>query len=151
MENVTAFLIDGGYVGMLLAAFVAGSFLPFSSEAVMVALLAAGLRPWPLLLVATIGNWAGSIFNYGMGRLGKIEWIQNWLHVKPSSLEKAQKFLRGRGAWMGVFTFLPILGTAIAIALGLMRANFPLTLISVWIGKFLRYVIVMWSALLFLS
>ncbi len=143
-----SFLIDGGYVGMLIAAFVAGSFLPFSSEAVMVALMAAGLKPWPLLLCATAGNWAGSIFNYGVGRLGKPEWIEKWLHVSSKSMDRAQRFLQGRGALMGFFAFLPILGTAIAIALGLMRANFPMTVLSVGVGKFLRYLIVMWSALM---
>ena len=34
-------LIDFGYWGMLVAAFLAGSFIPYSSEAVMVALQAA--------------------------------------------------------------------------------------------------------------
>ena len=35
---------------MLVAAFLAGSFFPFSSEAVMLALLAAGLDPWQLVV-----------------------------------------------------------------------------------------------------
>ena len=38
-------LIDFGYWGMLAAAFLAGSFFPFSSEAVMTALVAVGLDP----------------------------------------------------------------------------------------------------------
>ena len=42
---LTSLLIDYGYWGMLVAAFLAGSFFPFSSEAVMLALLAAGLEP----------------------------------------------------------------------------------------------------------
>ena len=47
---------------MFISAFIAGSFLPFSSEAVMTALIAAGLQPLPLLIYATVGNWAGSMF-----------------------------------------------------------------------------------------
>ncbi|MBP3725989.1 MAG: DedA family protein [Bacteroidaceae bacterium] len=148
MDSMMTLLADGGYGGMLVAAFVAGSFLPFSSEAVMVGLLAAGLKPWPLLLAATIGNWAGSMFNYCVGRLGKTQWIERWLHVKPDALERAQRFLQGRGAMMGFFAFLPILGTAIAIALGLMRANPWITCVSIGVGKLLRYVVVMWSALM---
>ena len=46
MDFIVDFLINYGYVGMLLSAFLAGSFFPFSSEAVMVALQAAGLDQW---------------------------------------------------------------------------------------------------------
>lgn len=88
------------------------------------------------------------MFNYCVGRLGKTQWIERWLHVKPDALERAQRFLQGRGAMMGFFAFLPILGTAIAIALGLMRANPWITCVSIGVGKLLRYVVVMWSALM---
>ena len=143
MDALLDFLINYGYWGMLIAAFIAGSFLPFSSEAVMVGLVAAGLEPIPLAIYGTIGNWLGSMFNYGVGRLGKMEWIEKYLHVKKESLDRAQRFLGGRGALMGFFAFLPILGTAISILLGLMRANLPLTAISTLTGKFLRYVLIM--------
>ena len=55
---IISFLVEWGYWGMLVAAFLAGSFFPFSSEAVMIGLLAAGLyatmyhyvkRTFPLL------------------------------------------------------------------------------------------------------
>ena len=45
MDTLTLLLQHYGYWGMLLAAFLAGSFFPFSSEAVMLGLLAAGLHP----------------------------------------------------------------------------------------------------------
>ena len=54
---------------MLLAAFLAGSFFPFSSEAVMAGLQAAGLEPVPLIIYGSIGNVLGSMFNYGFGRM----------------------------------------------------------------------------------
>lgn len=41
MDTISTFLMDYGYWGMLLGAFLAGSFFPFSSEAVMLGLLAA--------------------------------------------------------------------------------------------------------------
>ncbi len=145
MDIIIDFLTGYGYWGMLLAAFLAGSFFPFSSEAVMVALAAAGLEPWPLAVYATIGNVLGGLFNYGVGRLGKPEWIERYLHVKPESLAKAERFMAGRGAWMGFFAFLPILGSAITIVLGLMRANFVISFISISLGKFLRYVLLIYG------
>ena len=143
MDTLTLLLQHYGYWGMLLAAFLAGSFFPFSSEAVMLGLLAAGLHPVPLVVYGTIGNVAGSLFNYGVGRMGRLEWIERYLHVKRRDIDKAQQFMAGHGAWMGFFAFLPILGSAITIALGLMRANFLISLISITLGKALRYIILM--------
>lgn len=138
MDAFLALLQGYGYWGMLAAAFLAGSFFPFSSEAVMLALMAAGLDAWQLVTYGTVGNVLGSLFNYGVGRLGKLEWL-HLLHVKPESLDRARRFMGGRGAMMGFFAFLPLLGSAITIVLGLMRANFWLSLASITLGKWLRY------------
>lgn len=134
-------LIDFGYWGMLAAAFLAGSFFPFSSEAVMTALVAVGLDPVQLTIYATIGNVAGGLFNYGVGSMGRLDWIEKYLHVSKESLDKATKFMGGHGAWMGFFAFVPILGSAITICLGLMRANIIISVISITLGKFIRYAI----------
>lgn len=143
---LTSLLIDYGYWGMLVAAFLAGSFFPFSSEAVMLALLAAGLEPWPLVAYGTVGNVAGSVFNYAVGRMGKLEWIERYLHVRQRDLDRAQRFMAGHGAWMGFFAFLPLLGSAITIMLGLMRANIPISLVSITAGKLLRYLVLVYGA-----
>lgn len=143
---LTSLLIDYGYWGMLVAAFLAGSFFPFSSEAVMLALLAAGLEPWPLVAYGTVGNVAGSVFNYAVGRMGKLEWIERYLHVSQRDLDRAQRFMAGHGAWMGFFAFLPLLGSAITIMLGLMRANIPISLVSITAGKLLRYLVLVYGA-----
>ena len=146
MDVIISLLISYGYWGMLITAFVAGSFFPFSSEAVMMGLLAAGLDPWLLIIYGTIGNVVGGMFNYTVGRMGKLEWIEKYLHVSQESLDKATRFMGGRGAWMGFFAFVPILGSAITIVLGLMRANIPISVISITIGKFLRYVVLVYGA-----
>ena len=132
MDALIDQLIHYGYWGMLTSALLAGSILPFSSEAVMLGLMAAGLNPWQLALYGTIGNVAGSMFNYGIGRLGKPE-----------------RFMAGRGAWMGFFAFLPVIGSAITVSLGLMRANAIITLTSVTLGKIVRYVLLIYGVSLF--
>jgi len=146
MDALISFLSAYGYWGMLAAAFLAGSFFPFSSEAVMVALLATGLDGWKLIVYGSIGNILGSMFNYGVGRMGRLDWIEKYLHVKKKDLDKAQRFMAGHGAWMGFFAFLPIIGSAIAILLGLMRANIPISVVSIAIGKFLRYLLLVYGA-----
>ena len=146
MDTIIAFLTSYGYMGMLLAAFLAGSFFPFSSEAVMVGLMATGLDPWQLMVYGTVGNVLGSAFNYGVGRLGKIEWFEKYLHVKPKDLERAERFMAGRGAWMGFFAFLPLLGSAITILLGLMRANIVISFVAITLGKLFRYLVLIYGA-----
>ena len=140
-----ALLTEYGYWGMLIAAFLAGSFFPFSSEVVMTGLLASGLDAWLLIVYGTVGNVLGSVLNYGVGRMGKLEWIERYLHVSRKDLDKAERFMAGRGAWMGFFAFLPILGSAITILLGLMRANPVISLVSVTLGKFLRYLVLLYG------
>lgn len=138
--------MNWGYMGMALSAFLAASILPFSSEAVMVGLLAAGLDMWALVAWGTVGNVLGSLFNYGIGRLGKMEWIEKYLHTKPEDLDRARRFMRGRGAWMGLFSCIPVIGDVITIVLGLMRANLTIFIISVTISKLARYVVLMVTA-----
>ena len=139
-----------GYWGMLLTAFLAGSVFPFSSEAVMVAFQAAGLDPWTLIVYGTIGNVLGSMFNYYVGRLGRLDWVERYLHIKKDSLDKARRFMAGRGARMGFFAFLPVIGSAITILLGFMRANIAVSLFSITLGKFLRYVLLVFGASIFI-
>ena len=146
MSTIISLLTSYGYWGMLLAAFLAGSFFPFSSEAVMLGLMAAGLDPWVLMVYGTIGNVLGSVVNYSIGRLGRQEWFEKYLHVSPQSMERARRFMRGHGAWMGFFAFVPLLGSAITILLGLMRANPVITFIAITLGKIVRYVVLILGA-----
>lgn len=139
MDAVINFFVDWGYVGLFLSAFVAGSIIPFSSEAVMVILIGMGLDEWGCLVAATAGNTLGGMTCYWIGMAGKREWITRYLGVSDERLARAERFLAGRGAMMGFFVFLPYVGDAIAVVLGLMRSNMALTALSMTIGKGLRY------------
>ena len=145
MDTLIDLLIQYGYVGMFLASLLAGSVFPFSSEAVMAGLLAAGLNPWPLVVYGTIGNVIGSLFNYFIGTLGRLDWIEKYLHVKPDKLDRAQRLMAQYGVWIGFFAFLPIIGSAIAIVLGLVRANIWVTLFSFTLGKIFRYLLIIYG------
>jgi len=126
---------------MFIAAFLAGSVFPLNSEIILSALMAAGLDASLLVIYATIGNVLGGMFNYGIGRLGRMEWIERYLGVDQKKLDRAQRFMGGRGAWMGFFAFFPFIGEAITVVLGLTRASIPISLISMTVGKALRYIV----------
>ncbi len=137
------FLVDYGYVGLFIACFLAATILPFSSDIVFGALIAAGLSIWPCIIIATLGNWLGGMTNYYLGRLGKIEWIEKYLKIKPEKIHKMQNWLENKGAYMAFFSFLPLIGDVMAVALGYMRANRTVVTVSMLLGKFARYVVVM--------
>lgn len=141
IDALTQFFAGWSYWGMLLAALAAGSILPIGSEVVFVLLLKSGLDPWLLTAAATAGNTLGGMSCYGMGMLGKREWIHRWAGVSKTKLDRSARFLQGRGAWMGFFAFLPYIGEAIAVVLGLMRSNWIITAFSMAVGKFLRYLL----------
>lgn len=135
-------ILEGyGYWGMTITAFLAGSVFPFSSEAVMVSLQLAGLEPWALFLSASVGNVAGSMFNYYVGTLGRLEWIEKYLHIRREKVLRAQAWMENRGVWMGTLCFLPIIGSALSVALGYMRANPYKSFIAISIGKTTRYAV----------
>ena len=126
---------------MFVAAFIAGSVFPLSSEVVLTALMLAGLDPWHLFIAASIGNTGGSMFNYAIGTLGKMEWIERYLHVEPQKMQRAQLWIQRYGVWMGLFSSLPFIGSVIAVTLGFVRANPWLSFLTIAIGKVFRYAV----------
>lgn len=142
MAFLTDLLLNYGYWGMLIAAFLAGSFFPFSSEAILVALQLAGLNVWSLIIVSTIGNVAGGMFNYAVGRLGNDDMVYKMFKVKASRLEKTKRYVQHYGVMAGLLSWIPILGSATTIAMGLMKTNLLKSFISIFIGKFVRYLVI---------
>ena len=148
MESLNDFFLQYGYLGMALASFLAGTFVPFSSEAVMGALLmATDMNPVLTVASGTIGNVLGSMFNYYLGRLGDIRQISKWMHVKEGRLNRTKDYVEKKGSWIAFFSFLPAFGTAISIALGILRANVFGVFLYTLAGKLLRYIMVAYSAL----
>ena len=140
MDAWISFFADWGYWGLFIGSFIAGSVVPLSSEALLVACLTPlGLDPWGCLFAALAGNVSGGMTCYWLGSLGNMEWIERYAHVSHEKLERAQRFISGRGAWMAFFAFIPLLGSAITVALGYMRANVPIVVLAMTIGKALRY------------
>ncbi|MFV0417915.1 MAG: YqaA family protein [Dysgonomonas sp.] len=137
--------VEYGYIGLFLASFLAATILPFGSEVVFAGLIALGMNAWGCVIVASVGNWLGGMTNYFLGRLGKVEWIEKYLKVKKEKIDRIQKWLEGKGAFMAFFSFLPIVGDVIALALGFMRANVYVVNVSMFLGKFARYVLIMYG------
>ena len=59
------------------------------------------------IIVATAGNWLGGLSSYGIGYLGKYEWIEKYLRIKREKLEKTHRKMAGKELWISLFTWLP--------------------------------------------
>jgi len=137
--------VEYGYIGLFLAAFLAATILPFGSEFVFISLIALGFDSWTCVIIASVGNWLGGMTNYYLGRLGKIEWIEKYLKVDKGKIDRMQQWLKKKGAFMAFFSFMPVVGDLIALALGFMKSNIYIVNISMFFGKFIRYVLIMYG------
>ena len=144
IDSTIQLLIEWGLPGLFISALLAGSIVPFSSELVLVALVKLGLPPTACLISAALGNTVGGMTCYYMGRLGKISWIEKYFKVKKEKVDKMVNFLQGKGAIMAFFAFLPAIGEVISIALGFMRSNIWLTVASMFAGKLIRYILLLY-------
>ena len=96
MSNLT----ELGLWGLFLGTFLAATIVPFSSDALYVAILVATQNPMGCLLVGTLGNWLGSVTTYWIGWIGRWEWIEKWFKVKPETLEKQKIKIDKYGVWL---------------------------------------------------
>lgn len=132
-------LLDLGYCGLFFGSLLSATIIPFAPGVLLVTLLIGGGNPVAVFLLATVGNWLGGMVSYGMGWIGKWEWIERWFKVSSDKLEKQQRKIERFGAPLAFFCWLPFLGDIFAIGLGFYRIN-PF-LVSLWmlVGKGFRF------------
>ena len=130
-----------GLLGLFIGTFLAATILPFSSDALYIAVLAATKDPIGCLAVGTVGNWLGSVVTYWMGWIGRWEWIEKWFKVKRETLEKQKVRIDKYGVWLALLAWIPIIGDVIAIALGFYRTRPWATMFLLLVGKFARFLL----------
>lgn len=145
---MTEWLIEYGYWGLFVLAFLAGSILPLGSEAALLALILPpiALDPVTSVLFASIGNTLGGLTCYGLGRMGRLYWIQRLLRLSPDALQQRLHNIRGAywSRFAAFFTFLPIVGDGIAVALGYMRVRADWVTVLMFAGKLCRYAFIVY-------
>lgn len=144
---ILAFLQQYGVWGLFLGSFLAATVVPFSSDALLCAMLMAGCEPVGCLVSATLGNWLGGLTSFGIGWLGKWEWIEKWFRVKRETLEKQRDRIARWGAWLALLTWLPVVGDLFAIALGFYRIAPVKSALFMFVGKAFRFVL--WTLLFY--
>jgi membrane protein YqaA with SNARE-associated domain len=125
-----------GLASVAVAAFLAATVLPLSSEAALFAYLSAWPEQfWPAIIVATAANTAGGMTTYLLGRLLPAR--------KPlAQLERVRRW----GPPALVFAWLPVVGDGLVLAAGWLRANWLAVLLFQVAGRLARYVAVAYGA-----
>lgn len=141
------YLSDLGHLGLFIAAFLAATILPLSSEVVLSALLLNGLSPITLIIIATTGNVLGSMTNYALGYWAGLVVVKKWLRMSEDDFVQAEQRFVKYGTFSLCFAWVPIIGDPLTVMAGVLRIRLFWFLLLVTAGKLLRYVVISYTVL----
>jgi membrane protein YqaA with SNARE-associated domain len=136
-----------GYLALFALAFLAATFLPLSSEILLVALLQGPHDATALVLVATLGNVLGSCVNWWLGIYLLRFQERRWFYFSAAQIARAQQWFHRYGQWSLLLAWVPVIGDPLTLLAGVMRVRFPVFLALVTLGKLLRYAFIAWMTL----
>jgi len=126
------FSATAGFVSLFIASFISATLLPGGSGVVLIAVIHQ--HPERLLqavAVATVGNTAGGMTSYLLGRL-----------IPNRADSRAVVWLHRYGYWALLFSWVPLFGDALCVGAGWLRFNPYVSLLLFAAGKLFRYVLV---------
>src|SRR5260221_9140147 len=127
--SMESFLTHAGYAALIVFGFIDACSIPISSE---ITFSFAGVLAYQghlnLILVIVIGSLAelaGSYVSYAVGRLGGrplVERLGKYVLITRKDIDRAERFLAGRGAWAVVAgRALPVIRAFTSIIAGLIE------------------------------
>ncbi|MEZ5334187.1 MAG: YqaA family protein [Methanolobus sp.] len=140
IDFLNVLIDEHALTGLFIASFLASTIFPLGSEAYVVLLLSKGFDSFAVIMVASIGNYLGSCTTYYIGLRGRTDIMEKYFSISKTHMEKTDKLFSKYGTFLLLFTWLPVIGDAIAATGGLLKLNFKTFSIYVFIGKLARYV-----------
>lgn len=131
-----------GYLGLFISSFLSATLIPLSPEIVLSVLIVKGFNIPLSIIIATLGNWFGSIFTYFIGRIGDWRKIEKYFKIKKERVFNFKIKIDRYGSFIAFFSWMPFLGDILALSLGFFKVNF--TKVSIWMlfGKTIRFIVV---------
>ena len=131
------------YFSLFLVAFMVATVIPFGSEAYFITLLSIGeYNNLFLLIVASVGNILGSLFNWVCGFYVNYFIKKSWFPINNKIIKRGNKLFTKYGKWSLLFSWVPFVGDPITFAAGTLRYPLIPFIIFVSIGKFARYLLI---------
>lgn len=134
-----------GLWGLFVGTFLAATVVPFSSDALYLAVLIATKNPVGCFVLGTLGNWLGGITTYWIGRIGRWSWLEKCFKVKHETLERQKKYVDKYGIWLALLSWVPFVGDIVVIALGFYKSRPLWTILLLLVGKAGRFLV--WNLL----
>lgn len=133
---------DYGPIGLFLFCALSATILPISSEAALVAVMAAGLGAWEALVWASAGNCLGVLTNYYVGRIFRDGARERLARSKNGA--RALAWIDEKGWTALLLSWTPFLGdpmTYAAGALGLDLRRFIAITFPLRVARYLVFVL----------
>jgi len=129
--------------GLFISAFISSTLLPGGSEALLLWMQAnQHYHPLTLVSVATIGNTLGGMTSWWIG-YAFTQHVKTQISAKAST-RKAIAWLNKYGMLMLLFSWLPVIGDALCVSAGYLRFHPWYSAFFIGLGKFARYVFLVW-------
>jgi len=138
------------YFNLFFLSFLSSTLLPGGSEAFLIWLTHSTSHHLViLLLIATIGNTIGGFSNWLIGYIIRNNLFSK-LKLKKNTEKKrfqiAKSWIKQWGYYVLLFSWLPIIGDLLCLAAGIYKLNAYRCIIYIFIGKCLRYSVVIFIA-----
>jgi len=133
--------LEYGYLGLFVATMLAATIFPLYSEAILSVMIIADYNVVATVIVASFGNTAGGMISYYMGYFGNWAWIEKYLKVQKSFVDRYQPQIDKYGSISALMCWAPFIGDPLAIVLGFLRTNTLKVSIFMFIGKLIRYIV----------
>jgi membrane protein DedA with SNARE-associated domain len=124
-----SFLTHAGYAALIVFGFIEACSIPISSEITFgfagVLAYQGHLNLVLVIIIGSLAELAGSYVSYAVGRLGGrplVERLGKYVLVTRKDIDRAERFLAGRGGWAVVVgRALPVIRAFISIIAGLVE------------------------------
>ncbi len=137
---MTETLVEAGPLGLFLVSFLAATLVPLSSEAALVAGLAAGVPKAEALMACSLGNSLACVVNYGLGWFFR-EKMQARMESARSG-RRAFAWMDRFGPWSLLGSWLPVVGDPMTVIAGIARVSFWLFVLVVLPLRVGRYLLI---------
>ena len=146
-------MTTAGLLSLFIGSVLASTILPGGVEVLLYAMVESGnYASTELLTTATIGNTLGGVTTYAVGTvlfhgfdrgLDRASWgqrLRRRFTLKQTSLARVRRW----GTPCLLFSWMPVVGDPLCLAAGYLRLAFWPSVLMIAVGKFLRYVALLW-------
>lgn len=127
--------------GLFCLSFLSATLLPAQSELALSAMLLAGMWPfWLVILVAWLGNTAGSCLNWLLGKFAARH--AKTFFVSSGAMARAEGWYKKYGRWSLLLSWAPVIGDPLTLAAGVLGEKFAPFFLLTGAAKLARYLAV---------